>query len=225
MDESTAGIILQQLDRILCSSIDAPESIVGNYEFFQESLQSVSNFPPTVLPGLTDTFLHTLFEKKAEADPEAIALEFLNDDGTVSKFTYGAFNRAANQIAHDLLRRGVSRDEAIPICLEKSPQYYICVLAILKAGSAFTPIDPSTPSQRKTFMLYELGARFVITNSSYAKGLPADEELELIILENLHASLPVTNPSIRNLLPRNLAYRLYTSGMGFPPRPLSDLHS
>ena len=213
-----AEIILRQLDQTLCACIETPDATVEDHTFLEKGLLSVSNSLPTALPEVTDTFLHSLLEQKAKDDPTATALEFLDDEDRVSTYTYEAFNQAANQVAHALLEYGVKRDEAVPICMEKSPQYYICVLGILKAGSAFTPIDPSAPAQRKAFMLDELGARLVITNSTDVRGLPARGGLKFIILEKLDlCSYPVTNPIIKDLLPTNLAYRLYTSGMRSVP--------
>jgi len=218
MSEEAAEIVLRQLDQVLCVCIETPEAAIVDYTFLEKCLLSASNSPPIPLPEITDTFLHSLLEQKARDDPAAVALEFLDDQGRVSTYTYDAFNQAANQVAHALLKYGVKRDDAIPVCMEKSPQYYICVLGILKAGSAFTPIDPSAPTQRKMFMLGELGARWVITNNTEVKGLPARDGLKFIILEKLDlGSYPVTNPIIEDLLPTHLAYRLYTSGMSSTP--------
>ncbi|KAF8444235.1 hypothetical protein BGX38DRAFT_1143770 [Terfezia claveryi] len=222
MDEEAADIILRQLDQALCASIETPEAIIVDHTFLEKILLSTSNSPPIALPEATDTFLHSLLEQKARDDPAATALEFLDDEGRVSTYTYGAFNEAANQVAHILLKYGVTRDEAIPICIEKSPQYYICVLGILKAGSAFTPIDPSAPAQRKAFMLEELGARWVITNSTDVRDLPARDGLKFIVLEEHDlCSYPVANPIIEDLLPTHLAYRLYTSGSTGLPKAVS----
>ncbi|RPB21806.1 hypothetical protein L211DRAFT_827739 [Terfezia boudieri ATCC MYA-4762] len=222
MDEEAAEIILRQLDQALCASIETPEAIIVDHTFLEKILLSTSNSPPIALPEATDTFLHSLLEQKARDDPAATALEFLDDEGRVSTYTYEAFNQAANQVAHVLLKYGVKRDEAIPICIEKSPQYYICVLGVLKAGSAFTPIDPSAPAQRKAFMLEELGARWVITNSTDIRDLPARDGLKFIILEEHDlCSYPVANPIIEDLLPTHLAYRLYTSGSTGLPKAVS----
>lgn len=214
MNEEIAEIILRQLEWILCSCIESPDADIGDYNFLENELLSISNSSPIELPEVADTLLHTMFEKRAMEDPSSIALEFLEDDGTISKYSYEALNKAANQVAHKLLQYGISRDEAVPICLEKSPQYYISVLGTLKAGSAFTPIDPSAPLQRNAFMIKELGARFAITKSCHVKDLPRQDGLRFIILEELDQEcLQITNPTVKDLSPGNLAYRLYTSGM------------
>ncbi|KAF8420669.1 hypothetical protein EV426DRAFT_239732 [Tirmania nivea] len=222
MDEEAAEIVLRQLDQTLCACIETPGAAIVDHTFLDKSLLSTSNSPPIALPEVTDKFLHSLLEQKARDDPAATALEFLDDEGRVSTYTYEAFNQAANQVAHALLKCGVKRDEAIPVCLEKSPQYYICILGILKAGTAFTPIDPSAPAQRKAFMLEELGARWLITSSTEVRDLPARDGLKFIILEKLDlCSYPVANPIIEDLSPTHLAYRLYTSGSTGLPKAVS----
>ena len=213
MDEDTANIILSQLDQALYASLHNPDTDIGDYSFMHKTLLSISNSPPEVLPDAIDSLLHLEFEKRAEDNPTGVALEFLGDAKTITKFTHRALNEAANRIAHQLLEFGVKRDEAIPICLEKCPQFYTCILAVLKAGCAFTPIDPSTPLQRIMFMLKELGARFTITDSICGKALNGVSGIKLVILDRLDLnSLPVINPSVKDLSAANLAYRLYTSG-------------
>lgn len=213
MDEDTANIILSQLDQALYASLYSPDTDINDYNFMQKSLLSISNSPPEVLPETTDNLLHSEFEKWAEDNPDGIALEFLEDTKTISKLSYRAFNEAANRIAHQLLEYGVKRDEAIPICLEKCPQFYICILAILKSGCSFTPIDPSTPPQRIAFMLKELNARFAVTDSACEKVLSEVNGVKFVILDSLDLnSLPVVNPRVNDLSSTNLAYRLYTSG-------------
>ena len=214
MNEDTANIILSQLDQSLNASLHSPDIDINDYRFMQKSLLSISNSPPGALPGTTDSLLHSEFEKRAEDNPTGVALEFLEDTKTISKLTYRAFNEAANRIAHQLLEYGVERDEAIPICLEKCPQFYTCILAVLKAGCAFTPIDPSTPPQRILYMLKELNARFSITNSACENALSGANGINLVILDRLDlSSLPLVNPLVSGLSSANLAYRLYTSGM------------
>lgn len=213
MDEVTAELLLQQINHCLCSGLDSPEGTIGDFGFLQDTNLSISN-PPVELSEASDGLLHTFFESQAKSKPNTLALEFLEDSGSVSKFTYESLNKSANQVAHLLLSHGVERDDAIPICLQKSPQYYICILGVLKAGCAFTPIDPSAPSQRKAFMLEELGAKFIITSSTYAKDLVVKDGVKLIMLHrNTLDSQPPSNPHVENLMPGHLAYRLYTSGL------------
>ncbi|KAF8460398.1 hypothetical protein BDZ91DRAFT_422141 [Kalaharituber pfeilii] len=223
MDEDTARIILQQVDQVLCAVIEQPESSVNNFSNLRDSIVSLSNINCLEFPQSGDQFLHTLFEQYARTKPTATALEFLDDTGIFTRHTYDTLNKAANQVAHLLLQHGVERDEAVPIYLEKSAKYYICVLGILKAGAAFTPIDPNTPAQRVAFMFEELEARFALTNSTnIAKDLPHCDGLTFLNLDDESlASLPVSNPSVADLTPNQLAYRLYTSGSTGVPKAVS----
>lgn len=158
--------------------------------------------------------LHSDFERHARDNPSRNALEFLEDSGSITTYTFSQLNQAANQVAHYLLSLGLKRDEAVPLCLEKLPIFYICVLGVLKAGYAFTPIDPSLPVQRKLFMLQELGAKVVLATAITSMDLLLPAEVKIIEIEasGLLDSQPLTNPKVQNLSPRCLAYRLYTSG-------------
>lgn len=209
-----AELLLQQLDATIVSTIESPEELAADFSVFPTHLSSIANPEPAVLPGENAGLLHSEFEKNAEHCPNKTALEFMNYSGQVSVWTFGELNMLANRMAHKIVSFGLPRDAAIPICIEKSPSFYVAVLAVLKAGCAFTPIDPSLPAQRKNFMINELGAKAVLANSSIAEELQLPLEALVLDVEsdNTVAGQPIHNPVIPDLTPENLAYRLYTSG-------------
>lgn len=169
-----------------------------------------ANGKPLKLEGEGYDLLHSEFERHARENPSHVALEFLDNDCKITSWTFRELNEAANRVAHYLVSLGLKRDEAVPLCLEKSPLFYICILGVLKAGCAFTPIDPTLPDQRKMFMVEELGARVVLVTAATAGGMGrvAMVDVESGVMD----SQPVTNLNISGLTPRCLAYRLYTSG-------------
>lgn len=166
--------------------------------------------------------MHSEFEHHAQESPSRNALEYLSKDGEVTSWTFKKLNQAANRVSHYLISKGLKRDDAVPLCLEKSPMFYICVLGVLKAGSAFTPIDPSLPEQRKRFMIEELGANLVLATKATSRDLKIPEGVELVDIagEDL-SSLPDSNPVIRDLKENCLAYRIYTSGSTGKPKAVS----
>lgn len=186
-----------------------------------ENLLSISNLNFTALTPEAGPFLHSAFERNAELSPHAIALDFEHADGSRGRWTFNELNQISNQIAHALLEYGVNFDNAVPICIPKSPHYYASVLAVLKAGAAFTPIDASLPVSRKQFMLQELDAEVVISNS-WVDTTWCDKTRILSI--DAIGSLPTSNPDIKGLRPDHLAYRLYTSGSTGTPKAVSVEH-
>lgn len=149
-----------------------------------------------------------LFEKQVILDPEAVALTFGNEH-----LTYNELNKRANQFAHLLIERGVGPEVIVGVCLERSPELVIVLLAILKAGGTFLPLDPNWPSQRLQAML-GCGARFAIAD---AKTSPLIRDAAVIIINTTDAfsgEFPVTaqvEPLV-TISSNTAAYILFTSG-------------
>ena len=142
--------------------------------------------------------------------------------------TYGDINLCANKIAHQLLSLGVVPDDAIPLYIDKSPIFYICVIAVLKAGCAFTPIDPGLPASRKLFMIQELQAKVILV--THVEDFDSTELPTIEVIDVSEAILspddPTTtsNPLAPGLSPSSLAYRIYTSGSTGLPKAVSVEH-
>ncbi|PWW73490.1 hypothetical protein C7212DRAFT_359603 [Tuber magnatum] len=200
--EEHADVLVRQLNCAIISSLSRPSNSATDFmSFGQDFLSYANSLPVNIYDERSPGLLHSEFERHAEESSTCNALEYLNKDDEVTTWTFGELNQAANRVAHYLISKGVKRDDAVPLCLEKSPMFYICVLGVLKAGSAFTPIDPSLPEQRKQFMIEEL-------------------ELVDIASEDL-SSWPNSNPVIEDLKENCLAYRIYTSGSTGKPKAVS----
>src|SRR5207245_9488112 len=102
--------------------------------------------------------LHQLFEQRVRRSPEALAVSF---DGV--DFSYRELNRRANALGRRLRDAGVGRDDAVGICLERSLDMVVAVLAILKAGGAYVPLDPAYPPDRLGLMLEDAQVRVLPT--------------------------------------------------------------
>lgn len=213
-------MLLRQLDGAIVSSLANPTQLAVDFSSFDPALLSMANSRLLHTTDDSHELLHSEFERHAHDTPSRNALEYLNNDGTVAAWTFEKLNQAANQVAHYLISLGLKRDEAIPMCLEKSPVFYICVLGVLKAGCAFTPIDPSLPPQRKLFMIEELGAKVVLTDPTTAKDLLLPPQVRVVDIDDVlrAKSQPITDPEVPDLSPECLAYRLYTSGKLYPTR-------
>ncbi len=155
-----------------------------------------------------------LFEAQADATPEAIAL--VTDTQTLS---YSELNQRANQLAHYLRRLGVGPEALVGLCLERSIDLIVVILAILKAGGAYLPLDPRYPKDLLAFMLNDAQATVLISQQALRERLPAHNGT-LICLEELHAELQ--QQPVSNLAPTtggdNLAYVMYTSGSTGRPK-------
>src|SRR5579859_3656721 len=161
-----------------------------------------------------DEYVHCLFEAQAASTPDAVALVYEN-----TQLTYRELNERANQLAHYLQRRGVGPEVLVGLCVERSPEMIIGLLAILKAGGAFVPLDPAHPRERLDFILQDSRVMVLLTQQSIVARLP-DYSGHLLCLDTNQETIaqePMTNP-VSTLTGENLAYVIYTSGSTGKPK-------
>ncbi|HJT56500.1 MAG TPA: amino acid adenylation domain-containing protein [Ktedonobacteraceae bacterium] len=164
--------------------------------------------------------LHQLFDVQAEALPDAIAAVYQD-----IQISYGELKRRANQLAHYLQRQGVGPEVLVGLCLEHSLEMVTAVLAVLKAGGAFLPLDPGYPQERLAFMANDAQVAIVLTNQTFAARL-ALENTSILLLDSIEATLGlerITNP-LSSVNPENLAYVIYTSGSTGRPKGVMVSH-
>ena len=158
--------------------------------------------------------VHHSFERQAAATPAATAL--IVDD---LRLSYAELNRRANRLARHLLALGLGRGRTVAICLPRSFDFVVALLAVLKAGGGYLPIDPDLPRERQRLMLARSRTQFVVTTTERCAGLP-DHAGDLIRLDEQAMAIgskPDTNPDLA-LTPDDLAYITFTSGSTGAPK-------
>ena len=160
--------------------------------------------------------LHRAFEETSTALQSLHCIEFKNE----SPITYHELNAKANRLARYLVERGVRPDSLVPICLPKSTEQIICILAILKAGGAFVPLDPDNPAERNNFIVRDVSARLVLTNEDYAPIFNGSQDnLRVLDIFDIDCDQYYdANLQVPGLTPENLAYAIYTSGSTGTPK-------
>ena len=176
-----------------------------------------------------DKCVHELFEAQAARTPDAIAV--VHDD---ARLTYAELNARANRLAHHLRTLGVKPDARVAICVERSLEMVVGLLAILKAGAAYVPLDPAYPAQRLAYMLEDSAPVAVLTHAQAQARVPAAFDgaaaaLPVIDLEadaERWAGQPESDPdrSSVGLTARHLAYVIYTSGSTGQPKGVRVEH-
>ena len=169
--------------------------------------------------------VHRIFEAQVQKTPQAPAVVFV-DDKQQTSLTYDELNRKANRLAHYLQALGVGPDTIVGVCVERSLDMIIGLLAILKAGGAYLPMDPSSPTDRLAFMIQDARIEVLLSQSHLVEKLPTisaqliylDRNWENMVREILARiekdapqGLLEENP-ISNVEAHNLAYVIYTSG-------------
>ena len=164
--------------------------------------------------------LHQLFEDQARRQPDQVALVFEEH-----KMTYGELNQRANQIAHYLQRLGVGQEVLVGLFVERSMEMLVGILAVLKAGGAYLPLDPAYPKERLAFMLEDSHAKFLICHKGLLTKLPAygGEIIQLDTGETTFEKENKENPE-DSANPDNLAYVIYTSGSTGTPKGVMVEH-
>ncbi|WP_139837549.1 non-ribosomal peptide synthetase, partial [Xenorhabdus beddingii] len=195
-----------------------------------ERQQLLVDFNATQVDYPPAAFVHAGFEAQAAHQPAATALRFAGQT-----LSYGELNRRANRLAHHLIALGVRPDERVAICVERSPDMVVGLLAILKAGGAYVPLDPAYPTERLAYMLDDAAPVVLLTQTVLADTLnhavPAAGHTTVLLdaLPPALAEQPTHNPDTlaMGLTPHHLAYVIYTSGSTGLPKgvemPLSAL--
>jgi amino acid adenylation domain-containing protein len=165
--------------------------------------------------------IHQLFEAQVEKTPDAIAVVFGEE-----QLTYKQLNQRANQLAHFLQKLAVAPDTLVGICVERSAEMLISLLAVLKAGGAYVPLDPHYPQERLAFMLSDAQLSVLLTQERFSGVLPTST-IPTICLDRDWNSV-TTQPDL-NLVsettPENLAYVIYTSGSTGTPKGVLVQHN
>ena len=167
--------------------------------------------------------MHELFEAQVARDPDAVALIY--EEQTLS---YGELNARANRLARHLVALGVQPDARVGLCVERSLEMVVGLLAVLKAGGAYVPLDPAYPPERLAFMLEDCAPNVVLTHVAARATLDTattglehrPATLDLVADAERWAAQPDTNldPQTLGLSSRHLAYVIYTSGSTGTPR-------
>ncbi len=179
-----------------------------------------------------DKTLHELFEEQVKKMPDKIALVY------GSKFlTYDELNKRSNQLANYLRHEcNVGAETVVAICLPRTENIIIAILAVLKAGGAYVPLDPNYPDARLQHVLTDSGANVILTDELNIKRVHWLEEIErgsqnklvVLSLDDKEKQNPFKNQSDHNLTPinsiDNLAYVIYTSGTTGLPKGSSHTH-
>ncbi|HYN22473.1 MAG TPA: amino acid adenylation domain-containing protein, partial [Thermoanaerobaculia bacterium] len=197
-DATTIERFAEHLTRVLEGVAGDPDQQVADLPLIgARERQQLVEWNDTSLPSAR-TFLHELIQEQAELAPERPAV--VCDDRIL---TYRELDRAANRLAHRLRGLGVGPEVRVGLCVERSPEMVVGLLAALKAGGTYVPLDPAAPRERLAWMIEDAGVAVLLTQ-------------ERLLLDDLGGdddSLPALS-----VLPENPAYVIYTSGSTGRPK-------
>ncbi|MDH6707869.1 amino acid adenylation domain-containing protein [Kitasatospora sp. MAA19] len=208
--------------RLLDAASSDPDRPVSRLDLLteaeREALLVAANATDEPFPA--DLCVHELVEEQARLTPDAVAVRC-----GAQRLTYRELDCRANQLARHLRARGARPERLVGVCLPRSADLVVALLAVLKSGAAYLPLDPDLPAQRMSFMLADAEVPLLLTQRSLADRLPQhgaatvwmDAEARLV------AALPEDRlPPLAT--PANLAYSIYTSGSTGRPKAVLVPH-
>ncbi|KAK4670006.1 NRPS protein [Podospora pseudopauciseta] len=225
LPRNKASFLLGNVAETIKAFLEEPQILIGHIIATSteevEFLDSLSRVRPTE-PGLTAL---TLVNRMIAQYPEKMALQGLSSDlKHKTAMSYRQFDNAVVNLARHLVAKGVRTGDIIPICMRKSINTLVAVFGVLKAGAAFTPLDPKNPRDRNEFIARDVGATIAITDSVHAEVFDsfAGEVINLDIVDTTrHVNRPsdLPEPSMNDL-----AYVIYTSGSTGLPKGVQVHH-
>ncbi len=239
---SLAGVMKYRSDLFETLTI---QRMLGHYIRLLESIAIDADLPISALP-MTDEVeqrtvlvdwnatrsdyprqrcIHELFHEQVAQRPNAVAVEFQD-----CRITYAELNRRANQLAHHLRQQGIGSGMNVGICVPRSVEMVVGLLAVLKAGAAYVPLEPDDPERRIDFVLRDTGAQALLVAPPTADVVPDFDGTRVLLQPQWHeiggrpvSSIPAENLPIQTRA-EELAYVMYTSGSTGQPKGVEVIH-
>ncbi len=218
-EESAVARLADGFATFLAAALAAPETRAADLDLLAaDDRRLLAEVNRTAAP-LPERCLHELLSEQAGRTPDRVAVS-----ANSRELTYAELDARAERLAGHLVSLGVGPDVRVGVCLERSPELVLALLAVLKAGGAYVPLDPDYPRERLRFMAEDAAAPLLLTRGALAP-LLAGAPGRIVEVDAL-AELPAprgTRPRGR-ALPSHLAYVLYTSGSTGRPKGVMIPH-
>ena len=223
----TALRMLRHLEILTQDALRNPDRPVFDLEMLtpEEREQQLLAWNDTWLEYPRSSSVHELVERQAEKTPDAIAVQFIDE-----QLTYRELNARANQLAHHLRERGVTTETTVGISMERSAEMVVGLLGILKAGGTYIPLDPMFPRERLEYMLEFSETAFLLTHEQPRAKATSDllqrDNLAVVNLDSdwhIISRCPNGNLNL-DTDPEQLAYIIFTSGSTGKPKGVQIPH-
>ena len=220
-DAASIETLIQRWQRVLVAMTENPGRALSSVDLLDEAeragLDGWGNRAVLTRPAAPAVSIPVLFATQVARTPEAVALTF---EGR--SMTYRELEEAANRLAHWLAGRGAGPGGCVALLLERSAQAVVAMVAVLKTGAAYLPIDPSLPAARIGFMLADAAPIAAITTTGLAERLGGCD-LVVVVVDDPAVD---TQPSTALPAPAadDIAYIMYTSGTTGVPKGVAVTH-
>ncbi|MFE7184588.1 non-ribosomal peptide synthetase [Streptomyces erythrochromogenes] len=222
-DRATAERLADALLHLLAQAADDPHRPVAELDVLGEAgRNALAGWHDTARPGAADVLVPDAFAAQAAATPDDTALVF-----GPTRLTYAELDARANRLAHGLTAAGAGPEDVVALALPRSAESLVAVLAVLKAGAAFLPLDADHPRERIAHMLADARPAAVLTNAAWPLPEVLDGLAGATVLdtgEQERAQRPAGAPPVR-ITGSHAAYVIYTSGSTGRPKGVVVRHA
>jgi amino acid adenylation domain-containing protein len=222
-DRDTIARLARRYVRFIERVTEDPDQLIDAVPLLEQADEAVARLLAAAPAAATAPAecLHEAFARQAQRTPLAVAVTFERQS-----LTYAALDRAAARLARELQRRGVGPDRIVALCIDPSLELVVALLAVLKAGGAYLPLDPDAPTNRLNGLLRDTATALILTSGAHHnrfKGTGASE-LEVSLADTAADEAP---PILlhRSVRPDNLAYVICTSGSTGSPKGVQVTHA
>ena len=219
-DASTIERLLTHLQTLLEGAVENPDRRLSEMPILtpEENKTMLGAWNDTVSPYPKDRCMHEWFEQQVQRTPDAIALVDHH-----RRITYRGLNRRANRLARRMVALGVGPEVRVGICIKRSAELILGMLAVLKAGGGYVPLDSSYPRERLAVTLEDSDAYLLLADASVIDRLPERRPHTLLVDRETDATESGDNLPSR-VDAGNLAYLIYTSGSTGRPKGVAIPH-
>ena len=220
-DESSLDRMALGFEVLLRDLVAHPDRRISQLEMLTESERhcQLVDWNNTELEFSNDLMVHQLIEQQVKRSPNSVAVSFENQ-----QLSYSTLNERANQLAHHLGALGVGPESRIGVAMHRSLETAIALLAVLKSGGAYIPLDPSYPSERLDFMIEDSGLKFLLSQRTVSLAPKGATSIFLDGDWDWLDEYPRSNPQ-NGVQEDQLAYLIYTSGTTGRPKGVMITHA
>ncbi|NET16006.1 MAG: amino acid adenylation domain-containing protein, partial [Okeania sp. SIO1H6] len=219
-EAETISRMVSHYQNLLSAAVETPEGPISQLPLMTEPEldQILVEWNNTKTDYPTDKCIHQLFQEQVQKTPDAVAVVF-----ELQLLTYSQLNSKANQLAHYLQKLGVVPETLVGICVERSVEMVVGILAILKAGGAYVPLDPNYPTSRLNYMVEDAKLSIILSQEKWQHHLPSTAAQVICLDPELPNTASSENLTV-SITSEHQAYMMYTSGSTGLPKGVNIRH-